>query len=382
MKILFLITKSDVGGAQKYVADLAAALPRPEFQPTILTGGKNGIRFLSNAFRPYFLFLNDLAAIIEIAWKLHKLKPDILHLNSSKAGVVGAIAAKLHNVWGSVFEVRRQKIKVVFAAHGWVFNPQNALSPLKRKFYIATHKFAALFQDAIINVSEYDRQLALKEQIAPESKLFTIRNGIDYKHIKFLDKNSARDILIKNLKLKTNNLQLKTWIGANGRLVVEKNFETFIDAAALIKNEHTAFFIISDGYERQKLEAKIAALNLQNKFFLLGAIPDAAQYLKAFDVFVMSSIKEGLPYALLEAMAAGVPAIATRVGGMPEILEPNAGIIVPPRDPQALAGAIENLLANHEQANQITLVAAQRIYEELNLQTMTAKTMAVYHKLR
>src|SRR3989344_5441085 len=95
--ILFLITKDDIGGAQKYVRDLVENLDKDKFNIKILTGKKD-IKFLSNAFRPYLFFINDLAAIIELFFIFRKEKPDIVHLNSSKAGIVGALAAQLYKV--------------------------------------------------------------------------------------------------------------------------------------------------------------------------------------------------------------------------------------------------------------------------------------------
>src|SRR3989344_4547300 len=159
-KILFVITKDDIGGAQKYVNELAEHMDKEKFQVKILTGGKNGARFLSNALRPYFLFANDLFAVAELFFIFRKENPDIIHLNSSKAGVVGAIAAKLAGV-----------SKVVFTAHGWVFNPDNKLNFLQRYFYILLHKIAAYFQDAIISVSKYEGQLSIRHNIAPRKKI-------------------------------------------------------------------------------------------------------------------------------------------------------------------------------------------------------------------
>ncbi len=379
MNILFLVTKNDTGGAQKYVADLAAHLPKDTFRTEIVTGGKGGIHFLSNAFRPYFFFLNDIAAVIEIVFYLRKHHPDILHLNSSKAGVVGAIAAKLYNLTRHLSSVTRHPLRVIFPAHGWVFNPENRYGWLRQRCYILFHKFAALFQDAIVNVSEYDRQLALRYRIAPANKLFTIHNGIDIATLDMLPKDMARASL--TAKRSTLNAQ-EFWVGSIGRLVAEKNYETLIDAAAKLNDPSVAFFIIGEGYERKKLETLIKMRGLKNNFFLLGTMPDATCYLKAFDVFVMPSIKEGLPYTLLEAMAAGLSIIATRTGGMPEILEPQNGVIIPPRDSIGLANTIQKLLA--DASLQQTLGANAKAYaqKELTLERMVRETAAIYMSFR
>lgn len=376
IKILYLITKEDVGGAQKYVKDLAQNLDKEKFEAKVITGGKNGVRFLSNAFIPYFFFINDWLALAEIFLILQREKADILHLNSSKAGVIGAMAAQLYNVFRKIS--RRPIIKVVFTAHGWVFNPDNALDKLRKALYVYLHKIAAKFQDRIINVSEYDRRLALRYRIAPPEKLETVLNGIDYKSIKFMDKQSARKTLtelISKQELSIANSEI--WVGSIGRLVKEKNYESFIEAAALIKNQPIKFFIIGSGYEKRKLQSLINHFGLENKFFIIKDLSPAAPYLKAFDIFVLSSIKEGLPYTLLEAMAAELPIITTRIGGMTEVIS-ERGLVMPPREPQELARAIEYFLNQPQEARELAQNAKQMLRDELTMEKMLQKTTAIY----
>ena len=386
VKVLMVITKDDVGGAQRYVRDLAENLDKARFETKIITGGKKpmldvgsetlGARYLSNNFRPHFLFFNDLAAAIELFFIFRREHPDIIHLNSSKAGVVGAFAAWLYNA--SCIMRQASRTTVIFTAHGWVFNPDNNLSGLRRQFYILLHRFAAKFQDAIINVSEYDRQLAVKEKIAPSEKLVTVRNGVDFGGMKFLDKMTARSFLAGLLKPKTQNLKLDgLWIGSIGRLVSEKSYEDFIKAATLVKNLKANFFIFGDGYERQKLQSLLARHQLQDRFFLLGAVVDAARHLKALDVFVLSSVKEGLPYTMLEAMAASLPMITTRVGGMTEIVE-GRGLVMPPREPEELARAIDHYLDHPQEAEKLAMAARKYLKENLTLEKMVKKTERVY----
>ena len=356
--ILFLITKDDVGGAQKYVRDLVENLDKDKFNIKILTGKKD-IKFLSNAFRPYLFFINDLAAIIELFFIFRKEKPDIVHLNSSKAGIVGALAAQLYKVSCQLLNVKCSPPKVVFTAHGWVFGQDNALSFLRRKFYILLHKIAARYQDKIINVSEYDKQLALKHKIASQEKLFTVYNGIS--NVLFLNKQESRKALSKiaNNPLLTGRQDLlitDIWVGSVGRLVIEKDYKTFIKAAALIDNPAVKFFVIGSGPEKKDLQSLIASHKLQNKFFILEDIAPAAPYLKALDLFILSSIKEGLPYTMLEAMAAKLPIVVTRVGGMPEIIN-GRGLVMPPKEPEELARAISHFLQNKEEAQQAAIEA-------------------------
>ena len=366
IKILYLLTKKDVGGAQKYVADLAENLDKNKFDTKVLTGGKNGARFLSNGFYPYFLFINDIVAIIELFFIFRKEKPDIVHLNSSKAGVIGALAGKLAGV-----------PKIVFTAHGWVFGPDNKLSFLRRKFYILLHKIAAKYQDKIINVSEYDRQLALKHKIAPHEKLFTVYNGIS--DISFLNKQESRKALSKaaNYNLSASGPMTDIWVGSVGRLVVEKDQGTFIKAAALINNLAVKFFVIGSGPEKKYLQSLIASNQLRNKFYILEDITPAAPYLKALDLFVLSSIKEGLPYTMLEAMAAKLPIVVTRVGGMPEIIN-GRGLVMPPKEPEELARAISHFLQNKEEAQKAATEANKFLNENLTLERMIKETEKIY----
>lgn len=363
MRILYLVTKDDVGGAQKYVNDLATRLDKSDFEVKVVTGGKGGIRFLSNKLRPHLLFLNDWLALAETFLFLKKEQPDIVHLNSSKAGVIGAVAAKLAGVK-----------KVVFTAHGWVFNPDNDLSFLKKRFYILLHKIAARFQDNIINVSEYDRGLAIRYRIAPEGKLITVYNGIDWKNANFLDRRTARRAIATLARVGTEQ---GTWVGSIGRLVSEKSYHDFINAATLVKNPDIKFFVIGDGYLKERLTKLIKKRGLENRFFILSGLAPAAPYLKAFDVFLLSSIKEGLPYTLLEAMAAGLPVVTTRVGGMPEITD-GRGLVMPPQQPEELARAINFYLKDKEKAAYFAKEGQKFAKEKLNLGNMLEKTKSVY----
>ena len=385
VKVLMVITKDDVGGAQRYVRDLAENLDKARFETKIITGGKKpmldvgsetlGARYLSNNFRPHFLFFNDLAAAIELFFIFRREHPDIIHLNSSKAGVVGAFAAWLYNA--SCIMRQASRTTVIFTAHGWVFNPDNNLSGLRRQFYILLHRFAAKFQDAIINVSEYDRQLAVKEKIASSQKLFTVHNGINFQNMKFVDREIARKNLAKLINLSTSKLINSVWIGSMGRLVSEKSYTDFIEAAALVKNPNVRFLIAGEGYERKKLELKIKQLGLEERFFLPGHLGLAEGFLKALDIFVMSSVKEGLPYALLEAMAAGLPIIITRIGGMTEVIE-GRGLVMPPREPAELARAINYYLINSDEALQSTKQTCQFLKDNLSLIKMVKETELVY----
>lgn len=387
LKILYIITKSDIGGAQKYVADLANNLNNDKFDVKILYGGKD-LRSLSNKVRPWLLFLNDWSAIFELVGTFRMEKPDIIHLNSSKAGILGSLAAFIYNLTaqsslstGRAGGQAKLKAKVVFTAHGWVFNPTNDLPAVIRWFYILLHKFAAIFQDKIICVSEYDYNLALSHGIAPKEKLATIHNGIDPK-MEFLDKDTAKKELIKKLSIINYQLSItKPWIGSIGRLVKEKDYSTLIQAATLVPDAY--FFIIGGGYELKNLQLATYNLKLQKRIFFVQPTGDDAKYLKAFDIFTMSSIKEGLPYILLEAMAAGLPIVVTEAGGIPEIIKNHKnGLMVTQKNPKQLAQAIAGLLANPPIAEELGKSAKSAVAEHFSAVKMVEKTENTYNGLK
>ncbi|MEK7463436.1 MAG: glycosyltransferase [Patescibacteria group bacterium] len=377
MKVLYILTKSGIGGAQKYAKDLAENLDKNKFEAKILYG-KQDIEWLSNKTYPWFLFINDWLAVLELVKIFKKEQPDIAHLNSSKAGVIGALAGILSG---------KKRPKIVFTAHGWIFNHTNELNWFVRNFYIFLHKISSLFIDKIICVSGYDYNLALEYNICEPEKLATIHNGISA-NIKFLGKKEAKKQLSEKLitylpvrsLAKEGNLKLKTnipWVGSIGRLVKEKNYETFIEAARLVPN--TYFFIIGEGPELEKLKVLSSKLKVNDRFFIIPPGGNDARYLKTFDVFVMSSIKEGLPYILLEAMAAELPIVITEAGGMPELIKNHEnGLMVAQRNPEALARAIGGLIENSVVAKELAKRAKEIATEKFSLKKMVAETEKEY----
>ncbi|MFA6389856.1 MAG: glycosyltransferase, partial [Patescibacteria group bacterium] len=383
-KILYLITQSELGGAQSYIFDLAKNL-KEEYEISVAFGlsrnrrgepgeaGELAKALKSEEISAFFLPhlkrricpRNDLWAYFEIKALIKKLEPDIIHLNSSKISILGSLAARA---------VKSKKTQIIYTAHGWVFN--EPMSGIKKAFYKWAEKFTARYKDKIICVSEFDRQAALKEEIAPAEKLVTIHNGIG--EINFLTKEDAR----QKLNLPPDSLV----IGSIGNLYKTKGFEYFIEAAAsLLKSQLSgqtkaqagqtarsplAFIIIGEGGERKNLEALINKHHLEKQFILAGRISDASRLLKAFDVYVSSSVKEGLSYTLIEAVQAGLPIVATEVGGNPEVLAGYSADLVEPGDSQALAEKISRHLGRP--------FPIKKIPQGFTLREMLEKTKKIY----
>lgn len=379
-KILFIVTQSDFGGAQRYIFDLATNLNPNNFEIAIAAGldgdktlfkrlkDKNIKTFLLKNLKRNINPISDLSALFEIRNLIKKFKPDIIHLNSAKAGILGSLAS---------YKLQTKNYKLIYTAHGWVFN--EPLPAWQRNLYIFLEKFTAQFKDKIICVSDYDRQIALEYHIAPENKLITINNGINRFNLNFLTRKQSIEFFesrIKNYELRDGKHFL---IGCVANLYPTKGLKYLIKAAQHI-SESYILFIIGDGPERKNLESRIMNYELKDKIFLLGNLPDAYQYLKAFDIFVLPSVKEGFPYVILEAMAAGLPIISTNVGGIPEVIKNDEnGLIAPPKNSLALAKRINYLLKNQSLAKKLGKENLKLI-KDFSLEKMVKETEKEYLK--
>lgn len=375
-RVLYIITKSVWAGAGKYVYDLATGLPKDQFEVFVAAGGRDTLaQKIIKAGIPYFeikhfqrdiSIFKEILAYFEILWLLLKIRPDIIHVNSSKAGVLAGIAA-----WDYKLLTFDFKLKTIFTAHGWAFHESRPRWQIWL-IRLAT-KITCFYYSRIICVSEYDYQSALKNKIAPKKKLAVIHNGIKIEGYNFLPREEARKLLCKGstfAECTRLNLMQKIWIGTIGEFTKNKGYAYLIEAAKNFPN--TKLIIIGFGKEKDNYKR-------QNNVFLIENMPNAAQCLKAFDVFVLPSLKEGLPYVLLEAGLAEIPIIATNVGGVPEIIENNkTGLLVSPANPNEIADAIKKLIENPELTKTLTQKARQKILQEFSFEKMLQRTLAAY----
>ena len=374
-KILYIITQSELGGAQKYVSDLAQYFHGNSLDITVSSGEQGELmKNMSLSGTKIHIFkhlareispIQDILCFFEIYAYIKKERPDIVHLNSSKAGAIGAVAAKLAGIK-----------KVIYTAHGYVF--LEPMAKWKKIFYIFAEKFSSLFKDVIICVSNYDKKMGIEYKIAPEKKFVTIHNGIE--PIDFVSKEKAREFLSHGDK--GQGARDRVIIGTIANFYPTKGLLYLIQSAKKIveKFPDTLFVIIGDGEERKALENEIAKLGLEKNIMLTGKIDDASKYLLALDIYISSSVKEGFPYSILEAMSAGLPIVSTNVGGIPEMLKDNAGILVEPKNPQALADAMQKLLENQDLKHLFGENAKKLIQSEFSKKAMLSKIEDAYSR--
>ncbi len=302
-KVLYIITKSNWGGAQRYVFDLATALPKDEFEAVVAFGQKGRLaEELEKAHirtREIALlgrdisFGADIRSFFELIRIFKEEKPDVVHLNSSKAGGLGSLAARIAGAK-----------EIIFTAHGWPF--LEARSSLAKGLIWITSWITALLCHKIICISDYDLRVAKRMPFVGH-KAVRIYNGID-----------------QNLALGSGEIIRKAFpagvqiTGTIGELNKNKNQKALIEQAKDKPDMYVA--IVGEGEERARLKERIKKYTLRDRVKLFGFMP-AQEVLKGFDTFALPSIKEGLPYVLLEARAAGLPIVANRVGGVGEILD-------------------------------------------------------------
>ncbi len=378
-KVLFIITKASWGGAQRYFYDVAAHLPQDQYEAVMAYGGdgplagmlaKVGIRSIDIAGLQRDVSLrSELRALFKMISIIREEKPDVLHVTSSKAGVMGTLLGRLLFV-----------PQVVFTACAWAFNEDR---PGWQKFVIKyLHWITVIFAHRTIVLStEMKNQM---QWIGTQRKMEVINPG---RHVpKLLPRREARTFLSEH-ESQTNTIlrdtQADIWLGSIAELHRTKRLNVAIDAVAELvkKYPQLRYVIIHDGDERERLKQQVVDLNLTEHVFFTGLIPEAAKVIPGFDVFILPSMSEAFGYVLVEAGLAGVAVAATNVGGIPDIIvNEETGLLVPPDDAAALGDAIDTLLSNPEKRQTLAAAHHQRCLEKFTVDAMMQQTIDLYER--
>jgi len=335
--IVLAITLAVPGGTTSFVFQYAFWLKQKGFNVTVLAGEGTwlfdrceeveirclSVPFLQREIRPWL----DLPALFSLTQLLRTLKPDVIHLNSSKMGVLGSIAARLAHV-----------PRVIYFIGGWAF--LESIASWKKSIYLHAERWTARFKDRIVCLHPADKAIAEAQQIKPRQGITVIPNGVD---LPFLDRTrlsraEARQIL--------GIPQDRFIFGTIANFFSTKNLPAYIKTAAPVIQASPAagIVIIGEGVERPLIEQAIQETNLGDQILLTGTQEQAHRFLSAFDVFVLPSTKEGMPFSTLEAMAARLPCLVTDVGAHRWMLEGTGSWIVPKEQPLALQKALQETL--------------------------------------
>lgn len=311
--------------------------------------------------------LNDVRAVYELRRQMQHFQPDVVLCISSKAGFVGALAA-------NGLRSALPDMKVIYRIGGWTFN--DPWPAWKKRLYIWLEQFSARWKDIIVLNNSHDLDQAHRLGITPRSKIVRIYNGLDA-YLPFLEHDSARSFLNHRVPETSHAVEYDWLVGTIANLYPTKDIPALIGAAARVGG-NVRFVVLGDGPQRRALEHLIIQYGLEDRFFLLGRVKDAWRYLTGLDVFALPSVKEGFPWALLEAMAARVPVVSTRVGAVPEMIEDGvSGIICEPGNSEQIAQGIVRLLSNDKLRQDLAIDAHQQVLNKFSLREMISQ----YEKL-
>ena len=366
-KVIYLITKGNWGGAQKYVFDLAKNY-KDKMDVVVAIGEgdelaenleKIGIKTIKvRSLIKNINFKKDIESFSQIQEIFDKEKPDIVHLNSSKAGFIGALAAKSAGVK-----------KVIFTAHGWAFNDASAV--WQKKTFQIIQWITVFLSNTTITVSQKTKK-DIKNWPLISKKIQVIYNGIE--KIEFLNKKESRARLLP----KKGGL----WIGTISELNKNKGLDILIEAFANLKKQgekRLNLVIIGEGGEREKLQKMAHNLGISENIFFLGFIEEANKFLKAFDIFTLTSRTEGLPFVLLEAGLAKLPVIATKVGGISEIIKKGNGILIEKEDAKSLEKKLKFLIDNPNERTKLATNLEKVVNKKFTAKSMEKATYLVYN---
>ena len=374
IKILHVITHLPIGGAQDNTLYTVELLDKEKYDISLCCNLEGAlverakkieaiklfdIPFLCREVSPY----RDIRAFLSL-YKLFK-KEDftIIHTHSSKAGLLARLAAVLNKT-----------PIVIHTIHGFAFN--DFMNMFKKNFFIYVEKLLAKWTDVLITVSNLNKKKIIDLNIAHENKIKNIYSGIDLR----LFTNKRNDDFRKELNLENDHLLL----GSVGRLSDQKDPITMIEAFGIISkpfpNAHLA--LVGDGELKGKILEKIDKLKLNGKVHLIGNKNNPWSVYHSMDLFIMSSIYEGLGRSITEALSCGVPVVCTDVEGVPEIVRDNiTGILVPPKDANKLADGIIRTLNDMETAKKMAEEGRRFVNDNFDVNKMVNDIDSLYNTL-
>jgi len=350
VKILYLITDLDVGGAERALVKLATRLDRARFQVAVacLSGrGALGDELAGRGVPVHYLDMRgklDVGVVSRMRRLIEAEEPDILHTFLFHANIVGRIAA----AWALERPLVVAGVRVA--------------EPRRRHLWV--EGWTSGLVDKFVAVSEGVRSLMTQRARIPEGKIVTIPNGIDPAEIP-----QAPVDVRGELKLPVRC----PVVASVGRLTRQKGQSFFIEAAGQVLKAHpdAHFIVIGDGPLAGSLKRQAARLGIAAHVHFLGWRKDAWAIVAGANVFALPSLWEGMPNALLEAMAAGVPVVGTYVAGTSEIIENDrTGLLVSPSDARVLAQAITGLLMNPERAQELGEAGREKVLRDYPVDKM------------
>lgn len=360
IKIAIIITRADeLGGAQVHVRDLAAALIERGMRVTVLSGG-DGILFeqLTKLNVPYRKLTKlvhpikpwkDWSAYHEIRSALVELKPDLVTTHSNKAGLLGRMAA------------RTLRIPVIHTSHGFLFSGKPGT--FAGYFYRQVEMLASRLGDKVIAVANSEIAVARKYNVIPIEKIVMVQNGLPVMEPPCLASPASEPPRLVMV----------------ARFARPKDHYSLLKALGRLKTLPWALQLIGDGAGRTGIEKLAEALSIRDRVSFSGACEDVPGVLADSQIFVLSSKREGFPLSILEAMRAGLPVVASNVGGISEaVIDGETGLLFPPGDTEKLTEKLAEVIKDPQLRQEMGKAGYERFVAHFRLEQMVEKTISVY----
>jgi glycosyltransferase involved in cell wall biosynthesis len=381
MKIVHIITRLILGGAQENTLLTVEGLHhRHRDDVTLITGpaeGPEGDLFerarqeglhveivpeLVRAIRPGI----DAKAYRVLRRSIRRLKPDVVHTHSSKAGILGRAAAWHEGVPA-----------VVHTIHGLPFGPSE--TPAKNRIYIALERWASKRCHAIVSVCDAMTVQALAAGVGRPEQYSTVYSGMDVDA--FLNPGASREAVRHELRLQPENVAF----GTVARLFERKGHDDLLAIAPEIlrANPNVRFILIGDGILRDHLKAEAERLGVSHAFRFIGLVPPGRipELLNAIDAVIHPSLREGLARVLPQALLVGRPVISYDIDGAKEVVLPETGFLVPPKDLAGLRQAVVALAADPRLRASLGNEGRRRFADQFRKETMTDQLRLLYDRL-
>jgi len=361
LRIAYLVRPVE-GGIKQHLLTVLAGLDRSRFNPVLICSpgslAEEAMKLecqvislgLSGPVHP----IKDLAAALQMRRILRRLRPDILHLHSAKAGLVGRLA--LLGFRGPA---------VLLTVHSFVFDER--VGARMRALTSRVERFLLRVTDRILAVSRALKNELVIDMGLPADRITVLYNGIDFAAMPPVQRQAGTGY----------------HVGAVARLAPQKGIDDFLRAAAIVRRRFPAarFTIAGDGPLRGELEALAADLEIADAVAFLGFRHDISALLAQFDVFALTSTREAFGITVVEALARETPVVATNVGGVPEIIDETTGLLATPHDPDDIAAKICQLLADPQLARRLASAGSSAVRERFGNDRMLAQLQALYTDL-
>lgn len=364
--IVQLAESADWAGGERYVELLARHLDRSRFRMEVILPAEGPLSgtLAALAVPVHLIDLGRLIrpwAIRELANLLRRLSPHLLQSHGARSNFYARLAGRLARV-----------PVIVSTVHNSLYD--YPVSSARKALYLALDRLAAPLSHRILCVAEALARDLVERSHIPSEKITVIRNGVDI--VRFNPSKADAGRIRKEF-----GLQTAPTVGMVGRMTPQKNYPDFLRALALVRTviPTVRALLVGDGPDRPAIEALATQLDLVQACRFTGVRDDIPDLLAAMDVVVLASVSEGLPFVVLEALSLGRPVVATTVNGVPELVEDGCtGLLVPPRDPRALAEGMVAILRNPELGRALGMAGRNVIETRFSLGLMIQRLEGFY----